>query len=362
MSLRPVRAEYTSSANASPADGPSTSPIEYVTGTASTMSRSSLPPMPRIARFGSSGDARSLAEVVAALPLRRYEICTASPGFERPSWFRSSTSVFTGVPLTAVITSPEVRPAARAGDPPGSAVSSTRTPRVVILTSRPSARSATAAAVRCESVMAARSTLSCSSGVPPGGISAWPGTSSEWSSRRNGSHDSRRDARRWVTAVNRKPGPLRGGSGGSPATLTTGATGCAGDGRNRKSPDGVAAASNASVMAASTARAPPAAAPLTKARRTNRTIAVAPSAAIGFNGAVAETRGMRFLRQRRVAFDVHIYEHLEKGAEFAADALGLPLERFAKTLVVEAGGDPVFALMPGGRELSLKKLARAAGA
>ena len=46
---------------------------------------------------------------------------------------------------------------------------------------------------------------------------------------------------------------------------------------------------------------------------------------------------MRFLRQRRVAFDVHTYEHLEKGAEFAAAALGLPLDRFAKTLVVEAG-------------------------
>ena len=105
-----------------------------------------------------------------------------------------------------------------------------------------------------------------------------------------------------------------------------------------------------------------AAAPLTKARRTNRTIAVAPRAAIGFNSLVAETRGMRFLRQRRVAFDVHTYEHLEKGAEFAAAALGLPLDRFAKTLVVEAGGDPVFALMPGDRELSLKKLARAAGA
>jgi Cys-tRNA(Pro)/Cys-tRNA(Cys) deacylase len=70
---------------------------------------------------------------------------------------------------------------------------------------------------------------------------------------------------------------------------------------------------------------------------------------------------MRFLRQRRVPFDMHTYEHREKGAEFAAVALGLPLERFAKTLVVEAGGDPVFVLMPGDRELSLKKLARAAG-
>ena len=71
---------------------------------------------------------------------------------------------------------------------------------------------------------------------------------------------------------------------------------------------------------------------------------------------------MRYLRQQRVPFDVHTYEHVAKGAEFAAQALGLPLERFAKTLVVEAGGDPVFALMPGDRELSLKKLARAAGA
>ena len=62
-----------------------------------------------------------------------------------------------------------------------------------------------------------------------------------------------------------------------------------------------------------------------------------------------------------MAFDVHTYEHLEKGAEFAASALGMPLDRFAKTLVVEAAGDPVFALMPGDRELSLKKIARAAG-
>ena len=106
------------------------------------------------------------------------------------------------------------------------------------------------------------------------------------------------------------------------------------------------------VTPASTASAPPAAAPLAKARRTFRTIAVAPSGTIGFNCRVAETRGMRYLRQQRVPFDVHTYEHVAKGAEFAAQALGLPLERFAKTLVVEAGGDPVFVLMPGHRELS----------
>ncbi len=71
---------------------------------------------------------------------------------------------------------------------------------------------------------------------------------------------------------------------------------------------------------------------------------------------------MRFLRRENVAFAALTYEHLERGAEFAATALGLPLERFAKTLVVEVGGDPAFVLMPGDRELSLKKLARASGA
>lgn len=77
---------------------------------------------------------------------------------------------------------------------------------------------------------------------------------------------------------------------------------------------------------------------------------------------MAETRGTRFLRQAGVSFVVHTYEHREKGAEFAASALGLPLERFAKTLVVQAGDEAVFVLMPGDRELSLKKLARAAAA
>jgi Cys-tRNA(Pro)/Cys-tRNA(Cys) deacylase len=68
---------------------------------------------------------------------------------------------------------------------------------------------------------------------------------------------------------------------------------------------------------------------------------------------------MRFLRREGVDFIVHTYEHLEKGAEFAAQALGIELARFAKSLVVEVGGEPVFALVPGDQELSLKKLARA---
>jgi len=75
---------------------------------------------------------------------------------------------------------------------------------------------------------------------------------------------------------------------------------------------------------------------------------------------VAETRGTRFLRQQGVAFDLRTYRHDTKGAAFAAAALDLPLERFAKTLVADAGG-PVLVLMGGDRELSLRKLARARG-
>jgi len=73
---------------------------------------------------------------------------------------------------------------------------------------------------------------------------------------------------------------------------------------------------------------------------------------------MAETRGTRALRAGGVAHAVHTYSHDEKGAEFAAQALGIPLERFAKTLVVLAG-EPVLCLVRGDRELALKKLAAA---
>jgi Cys-tRNA(Pro)/Cys-tRNA(Cys) deacylase len=81
----------------------------------------------------------------------------------------------------------------------------------------------------------------------------------------------------------------------------------------------------------------------------------------GYPPRVAETRGTRFLRTAGVDFDLHTYVHREQGAAFAAQALGIPLDRFAKTLVAEVDGQPVLVLMPGDREVSLKKLARAAG-
>jgi Cys-tRNA(Pro)/Cys-tRNA(Cys) deacylase len=76
--------------------------------------------------------------------------------------------------------------------------------------------------------------------------------------------------------------------------------------------------------------------------------------------AVAATRGTATLDRLGVEYDSHPYEHRVKGAAYAASALGIDAARLAKTLVVAIDGDPVFVLVPGDRELSLKALARLA--
>ena len=47
------------------------------------------------------------------------------------------------------------------------------------------------------------------------------------------------------------------------------------------------------------------------------------------------TRGIQFLKQQNIVFEVVKYDHEEKGAAFASWAAGFPLERTVKTLVVE---------------------------
>jgi Cys-tRNA(Pro)/Cys-tRNA(Cys) deacylase len=70
------------------------------------------------------------------------------------------------------------------------------------------------------------------------------------------------------------------------------------------------------------------------------------------------TRAISYLKKRKTPYEVVKYEHREKGAEFAASATGYPLKRTVKTLVVELDRkNYCLALLPGHRELDLKKLA-----
>jgi len=74
------------------------------------------------------------------------------------------------------------------------------------------------------------------------------------------------------------------------------------------------------------------------------------------------TRAIQYLQQKKVPFEIVKYDHEEKGAEFAARASGYPLERTVKTLVVDlGGGEYLLALMPGDKQLSMKRLARLCG-
>ena len=75
------------------------------------------------------------------------------------------------------------------------------------------------------------------------------------------------------------------------------------------------------------------------------------------------TRGIQFLKRQKIAHEMVKYDHMEKGAEFAAQAAGFPLAQTIKTLVVALDGKRwVLVLMPGDRQLSMKKIAKACGA
>jgi Cys-tRNA(Pro)/Cys-tRNA(Cys) deacylase len=71
------------------------------------------------------------------------------------------------------------------------------------------------------------------------------------------------------------------------------------------------------------------------------------------------------LQKAGVAFTLHEYDY-DPGAERiglqAADALGIEPARLLKTLMARAGSDIVCVLVASDREISLKRLAAAAGA
>lgn len=75
------------------------------------------------------------------------------------------------------------------------------------------------------------------------------------------------------------------------------------------------------------------------------------------------TRGIQFLQQKGIACEVVTYDHREKGAQFAARAIGFPLPQTIKTLVVCLDAKRyVLVLMSGDRDVSMKKVAKVGGA
>jgi Cys-tRNA(Pro)/Cys-tRNA(Cys) deacylase len=78
----------------------------------------------------------------------------------------------------------------------------------------------------------------------------------------------------------------------------------------------------------------------------------------------AKTNAMRVLDQRKVTYVVHEYSPEIHSAVEAAQAMGQPVERVYKTLVVmrEAPrAKPLLVMVPGDRELDLRALARSTG-
>lgn len=73
-------------------------------------------------------------------------------------------------------------------------------------------------------------------------------------------------------------------------------------------------------------------------------------------------RGIQVLRDRGIEHEVLVYRYDKKGAELAAEALGLPHGDVVKSVVfrTDAGGF-VFALMAGDATVSVRKLGRATG-
>jgi len=74
------------------------------------------------------------------------------------------------------------------------------------------------------------------------------------------------------------------------------------------------------------------------------------------------TRAIQFLEHKKIPYEIIKYDHGQRGAKFAADATGFPLAATVKTLVVDLGEKQyALVLMPGDRQLSMKRLAKVCG-
>ena len=75
------------------------------------------------------------------------------------------------------------------------------------------------------------------------------------------------------------------------------------------------------------------------------------------------TPAVRLLREKKVEFEPHLYDYVERGGtRRSAEELGVDEHAVVKTLVMEAEGRrPFLVLMHGDREVSTKQLARHLG-
>src|SRR5436309_5103838 len=73
------------------------------------------------------------------------------------------------------------------------------------------------------------------------------------------------------------------------------------------------------------------------------------------------TPAVRLLREKKVAFEPHLYDYVEHGGtRHSAEALGVDEHAVVKTLIMETDArKPLIVLMHGDREVSTKRLARA---
>lgn len=79
---------------------------------------------------------------------------------------------------------------------------------------------------------------------------------------------------------------------------------------------------------------------------------------------MAKTRATQALDRAGVAYEVHAYDYdpnADSIGRHAAESLGVSADQVLKTLMTLVDGKPVCAVLGSDRELSLKKLAAAAG-
>jgi len=77
---------------------------------------------------------------------------------------------------------------------------------------------------------------------------------------------------------------------------------------------------------------------------------------------MGKTRGIDYLKARKIDFEILEYDHQVKGAEFAAKALKVPLEQMIKTIVLKDDQkNYYFCCLPGNKEIPLKSISRQTG-